>query len=100
MAEVENRIAVNQRHTKSLEPALAAEHVAANLNRGGKEHDGIELPIKAGDCHFVAKGLKLTIGGSKEGWSGTIDVEPELLAVHPLENTKVGPRIKLGEKPN
>src|ERR1035437_10324012 len=95
MAEVENRVVVNQRHTKFLEPALAAEHVAANVNCGGKEHDGIELPIKAVDCHFVAECLKFTIGGPKEGWSATIDVEPKLLAVHALEYTIVGPRIKL-----
>ena len=100
MAEVENRIVVNQRHTKFLEPALAAQHVAANLNCGGKEHDGIELPIKAADRHFVAECLKFTIGSSKEGWSATFDIEPELLAVHSLEDTIVGPRIKLGEKPN
>src|SRR5208283_4031624 len=100
IAEVKNRVVVDQRHTKFLEPALAAEHVAANLNCGGKEHDGIELPIKAGDRYFVAEGLKLAIGGSKEGWSATLDVEPELLAVHSVEDTIVGSRIELGEKPN
>ena len=90
MAEVEDRIVVKQRHTKFLQPALAAEHIAANINDGGKKYDGIELPIKAVDCHLVAKYLKFTIGGTEEGWSATLNVEPELLAVHALEDARIG----------
>ena len=100
MAEVENRIVINQRHTKFLEPALTAEHIPADLNGRREKHHGIKLPIKTGDRHFVSVSLKFTVGSSKKGRLATVDLQPELLTIDAFKDAMLGPRVELGEKPD
>ena len=79
---------------------MTAEHVTLNFSRRRKVHQRVEFPVKTGDRHVMAVGLEFTVGGPKTGWLNTFYVEPELLPIHSLEDTVIGPRIKLGEKPH
>ena len=97
VANVEDRIVVNDRNSESLEPTVPAKNIAIEIVVTRKIHSRLNAKAKTIDVNCVAKCIKAARRRPESFWKAALDFKAPLFSVLSLKNTIFRASVQFGK---